>query len=165
MEVLVTQSCPTLCDPMDCSPLGSSVHGILQARVLEWVAILLFSRRSSRPRDQTQISYIAGRFFTVWATRETLVFSAVLQITTDLVCHSFHVIGVQARLSWVSCLGFHELHWRCQPSCLLWGSGASLKPVQMVGNVQFPTVSRGSQGGVRPSAPQFTTWLWLLQGQ
>ena len=51
----VSQSCPTLCDPMDCSPPGSSVHGIFQARVLEWVAIS-FSRRSSRPRNRTQVS-------------------------------------------------------------------------------------------------------------
>ena len=56
------QSCPTLCDPMDCSPSGSSVHRILQARILEWVAIS-FSRGSSRPRDRTQVSYIAGRRF------------------------------------------------------------------------------------------------------
>ena len=48
MCVLVAQSCPTLCDPVDCSPPGSSVHGILQARILEWVAIL-FSRGSSQP--------------------------------------------------------------------------------------------------------------------
>ena len=66
---LVTQSCPTLCDPKDYNSPGSSVHGILQARILERVAIP-FSRGSSQPRDQTQISHIAGRFFTVWATRE-----------------------------------------------------------------------------------------------
>ena len=60
--VLVTQSCPTLCDPMDGSLLGSSVHGILQARIPEWVAIL-FSR-SAWTRDWTQASCIAGRFFT-----------------------------------------------------------------------------------------------------
>ena len=53
-----------LCDPVDCSPPGSSVHGILQARILEWVAIS-FSRGSSRPRDQTQISRIAGRRFNI----------------------------------------------------------------------------------------------------
>ena len=53
--VLVAQSCPTPCDPMDCSPSGSSVHGILQARVVEWVAIP-FSRGSSWTRDQTQVS-------------------------------------------------------------------------------------------------------------
>ena len=60
--VLVVQLCPTLCDPMDCSPPGSSVHGILQAGILEWVAIA-FSRGSSRPRDWTQVSCIAARFF------------------------------------------------------------------------------------------------------
>ena len=58
---------PTLCNPMDCSPPGSSVHGILQARILEWVAIP-FSRGSSWPRDGTWVSRMAGRFFTVWAT-------------------------------------------------------------------------------------------------
>jgi len=66
---LVAQSCLTLSDPVDCSPPGSSVHGILQARILEWVAIS-FSRGFSRPRDQTRVSCIAGRFFTNWATRE-----------------------------------------------------------------------------------------------
>ena len=60
---LVTELCLTLCDPMDCSPpCSSSVHGILQARILEWVAIPL-SRGSSRLRDQTQVSCIEGRFF------------------------------------------------------------------------------------------------------
>ena len=61
-ESEVTQSCPTLCDPMDCSLPGSSVRGILQARILEWVAIS-FSRRSSQPRDQTQVSHITGRCY------------------------------------------------------------------------------------------------------
>ena len=65
----VAQSCPTLCDPTDCSLPGSSIHGIFQARVLEWVAIS-YSRGSSWPRDRTQVSHIAGRRFTVWATRE-----------------------------------------------------------------------------------------------
>ena len=60
--VVVTQSCLTLCDPMDWSLLGSSVHGILQARILEWVAIP-FSRGSSPPRDWTQVFCVAGRFF------------------------------------------------------------------------------------------------------
>ena len=59
-------------DPVDCSPPGSSVHGMSQARILEWVAIP-FSRGSSWPRDQTHFSWIAGRFFTVWATREASV--------------------------------------------------------------------------------------------
>ena len=68
----VAQSCPTLCDPMDCSLPGSSLHGILQARVLEWVAIP-FSRGSSWPRDRTRVSLIAGRCFNLWATREALL--------------------------------------------------------------------------------------------
>ena len=64
LKVKVAQSCPTLCDPMD-----YLVHGILQARILEWVAFPL-SRGSSQPRNQTQVSHIAGGFFTSWATRE-----------------------------------------------------------------------------------------------
>ena len=63
VKALVTQSYPTLCDPMDCSPPGSSVHGILQARILEWVAISL-SRDSSQVRDRTRFSCNAGRLFT-----------------------------------------------------------------------------------------------------
>ena len=59
----VAQSCLTLCDPMYCSPPGFSVHGILQARILEWVA-MPSSWVSSQPRDQTQVSHIAGGFFT-----------------------------------------------------------------------------------------------------
>ena len=64
MKVKVVQSCPTLCNPTD-----YTVHGILQARILEWVAFP-FSRGSFQPRDWTQVSCIAGRFFTSWATRE-----------------------------------------------------------------------------------------------
>ena len=67
-KAIVTQSRLTLRDPRDCSPPDSSVHGILQARILVWVAIP-FSRWSSRPRDRTQVSYITGGFLTVWATR------------------------------------------------------------------------------------------------
>ena len=68
----VTQSCLTLCDPTDCSPPGSSVHGILQARILERIAILV-SRGFSRTGDQTRVSCIAGRFFPVGATGKTKV--------------------------------------------------------------------------------------------
>ena len=81
-ESEVAQSCLTLCDPRDCSPPGSSVHGIFQARVLEWVAIS-FSRGSSQLRDWTLVSCIAGRHFTIWATREVLKFhlSCALALT------------------------------------------------------------------------------------
>ena len=71
VKVLAPQSCVTVCDPVDCRPPGSSVHGILQARILEWVAIS-FSRGSSQPSDWTQVSCTAGRFFTIWATKEDL---------------------------------------------------------------------------------------------
>ena len=63
------QSCLSLCDPMDCSPPGSSVHVISQTRILEWVAIS-FSKGSSPPRDQTWVSCLPGGFFTNWAIRE-----------------------------------------------------------------------------------------------
>ena len=64
---LVMQSCPTLCNPTDCSPPSSSAHGILQARILKWTAIP-FSRGSCRPRDQALFSCVVGTFFAMWAT-------------------------------------------------------------------------------------------------
>ena len=64
VKVKVSQSCLTLCEA-----LAYTVHGILQARILEWVAVP-FSRGSSQPRDRTHTSHIAGGFFTSWATRE-----------------------------------------------------------------------------------------------
>ena len=84
----VDQSCPTLCNPMDCSSSGSSVPGILQARVLEWVAYP-FYRGSSWPRNWTRVSWIVGRFFTSWATREALC--------TWILCYSTSfILDVQA---------------------------------------------------------------------
>ena len=74
LTCFITQLCPTLCHSMDCNPPSSSVHGIFQARILERVAIfLLLLPGSSWPRDRTQISCIAGGFFTVWTTGETLI--------------------------------------------------------------------------------------------
>ena len=66
-KVKVAQSCPTLCDPMD-----YIVHAILQVRILEWV-VFPVSRESSQPRDWTQVSHSAGRFFTSWATKEAKI--------------------------------------------------------------------------------------------
>ena len=66
VKVKVAQSCPTLCDPID-----HTVYEILQARILEWIAFP-FSSRSSQPRDRTQVSRVASRFFTSWAPREAL---------------------------------------------------------------------------------------------
>ena len=73
-EVKVTQLCPTLFNPM-----GYTVHAILQARILEWVAVP-FSRGSFQPRDQTQVSHITRGFFTSWATREAHVYHRLLKI-------------------------------------------------------------------------------------
>ena len=77
--MLVTQSCLTLCDPVDCSLLGSSVLGILQATILEWV-VNSFSRGSSPLRDQIQVSCFASRFFTIWATREVFIYYIYIYI-------------------------------------------------------------------------------------
>ena len=68
-ESYITQSCPTLCNPMDCSLPGSSIYGIFQAKVLQWVAIS-FSRGSSQLRNRTRVSLIVGRRFTILATKE-----------------------------------------------------------------------------------------------
>ena len=74
VKMLVAQLSQTLCDPMDCSPSGFSVHGIFQARILEWFAIS-FSRGSSPPRIWTWVSCIAGRFFNRWAIGEIFTVS------------------------------------------------------------------------------------------
>ena len=71
LKVLAAQSCPTLCHSVDCSPPGSSVHVIFQARILEWAAIL-FSRGSSHPRDWTWVSCFAGRFFMIQDPKPTI---------------------------------------------------------------------------------------------
>ena len=91
--MLVAQSRPTLCNPMDCSPPGSSVHGILQARILEWIAIP-FSRGSSGPRDQILVSCIAGRFFTIWAIGK---FQLVYQSFSRCLWSSYYVLRAAVR--------------------------------------------------------------------
>ena len=73
---LVARSCLTVCNPMDCSPPGPSVHGILQASILER-AIIPFSRGLSQPRDGTRVSCIAGRFFTILSHQGSQVWGDV----------------------------------------------------------------------------------------
>ena len=130
--VLVARLCLTLCDPVDYNPPGSSIHGILQARLLEWVA-MPFSRGSSQPRDWTLVSCIAGRFFTIWATREVLrekgaeglgnpefLFLLVLLLISkpELECW-WKVNMSRSGLSWVSlvqhfhCYGKNDIHNSC----------------------------------------------------
>ena len=101
----VIQSCPALCNRTDCSPPGSSVHGILQARILEWVDIP-FSRGSSQPRDQTWVSCIAGRFFTIWATREAQILPYLcvnIYRKKDNVCRIYCYLWVKAPTRVLEC--------------------------------------------------------------
>ena len=90
VSVLVAQLCPTHCDPMGWGLPGSSIHGIFQARILEWLAIP-FSRGSSWPRDRTPVSHIVGRHFTIWATMFPL-YSYKKNFNM--------IIGAEAAMSW-----------------------------------------------------------------
>ena len=98
---LVTQSLPTLCVPIDCSLPGSSVLGLLYARILEWVA-MPSSRGSFQPRDRTKFSHIASGFFTIWTTREAQDEAAEGGRSLDLTGHG--------RVLWFSSKG-QSLVW------------------------------------------------------
>ena len=101
---------------MDCSLLGSSIHGILQARVLEWVAIS-FSRGSSWPRDRTWVSHIAGRCFTIWATREATQAWYLTTLWVLCVSHHFPRLSVSSfqclsvSSSWSTWLSSQSPNW------------------------------------------------------
>ena len=84
-QVKVTQSCPILCNPMD-----YTVHGILQARILECVA-LSFSWGSSQPRNQTQVYHIAGGFFTSWAIREAQSYEVIKKGLSSAMIYSLKI--------------------------------------------------------------------------
>ena len=84
----------SVCDPVGCSPPSSSVHGILQAIILEWAAIR-FSWGSSWLRDQIWVPYIAGRFFTIWATREALKYYSIeLWFNGEIICRVIWIFKV-----------------------------------------------------------------------
>ena len=97
-ESEVTQSCPTLFDPMDCSLPDSSIHGMFQA-MLEWVAIS-FSRRSSQPRGWIRVSRIVGRCFTIWATREA--FNNMIMIFNDNILKNYNATSQPGYWYWWS---------------------------------------------------------------
>ena len=104
----VTQSCLTLCDPMDCCSPGFSINGIFQA--LEWVAIS-FSRGSSRPRGWTLVSHIISRCFTIWATREVLSISVNMQLIARALNFSTTFLYIKKKFNWKLialqyCVGF-----------------------------------------------------------
>ena len=102
---LVAQLCPTLCNPTDCSPPGSSVPGILQVRILEWVAIP-FSRRSFEPRNRIWVSCIAGRFFIIRAIRKTLADSLSRNKKRKNLGEFGHWILVYYKFRWSKCTAF-----------------------------------------------------------
>ena len=104
VKVLVAQLCLTLCDPMDCSLPGFSVHEILQARILEWVAIP-FPRGSSEPRGWTRVSRIAGRFFTIWAIRE-----AQTRIYTHTYTYTYTHTCTHSITHYISCVIMHVIY-------------------------------------------------------
>ena len=112
-----SQCCSVMSDSLwpHCSLLGSSVHGILQASILEWVAVP-FSRVSSKPRDQTQVFHIAGRFFTIWVTREAPRTLAWVAFTFS---RGFSWLRNQTRVSWIA--GRFFISWaRGRPRKLEW---------------------------------------------
>ena len=119
------KSCLTLCDFMDCSPPGSSVHGILQARILERVAIS-FSRGSSQPRDWTWVSCIAGRIFTDWATKGRMDWFDLLAVQGTLKS-LFQHHNLKASILWSSAffmVQFSHLYMTLEklekPKCRFW---------------------------------------------
>ena len=132
------------CDPMGCSPPSSSVHGILQTRILEWVAIP-FARGSSRPKNRSWVSHIAGRFFFLWSTREAQCSHRVKQQTRPamtsvdaLVCGATS----QSRSRLERCLMLAEVTWQGR-----WGrTGTALK------------------GQVSQSIRQGKSWMELWRG-
>ena len=103
----VTKLCPTLCEPVDCSLPGSSVYGISQARILEWVAVSS-SRGSSRPRNQTHISCVScigRRILYHWSTREAMFIIILL-----LMASSYWALLVCQALHWIPSLLYFKLH-------------------------------------------------------
>ena len=106
-QTLDFRSCPTLCYSMDCSPPDSSVHGILQVRILEWVAIP-FSRGSSWTKDQILVSCIAGRFFMVWATREALII-LFWNLRFQVKVYKFLILSMQ--ITFISNMKSHQWRW------------------------------------------------------
>ena len=103
VKMLMTQLCPTLCDPMDCSPPGCSVHGILQARILEWVAMPSL-RGPSWPRNWTWVSCFTGRFFTIWTTRNPSEPLSQAKTNRSIInCCDSHCFGALFLLCWEFC--------------------------------------------------------------
>ena len=98
-EMLVAQLCLTLCDPMDCNPPGSSVHGILQARIMEWVAIP-FSRGSFWPRDWTRVSCIADVLY--WLSHQGAGITITSCLNCERICSDIYEFRGRQKLSHIN---------------------------------------------------------------
>ena len=126
--VLAAQSGLTVRDPMDRSPPGSSVHGVPQPRIVEWVA-MPFSRRSSQLRDRTPITCSTGRFFTIWATREIYIITYYI-CKAYILCMYVHLYICKAYFR-VSTLHLNIILWwwgadkKSASSGFLWSSVSS----------------------------------------
>ena len=154
---------------MDCSPPGSSIHGIFQARIWEWVAIS-FSRGSSQPRDQTWVSCIAGRRFTIWATREALVIyrheSWVVKNSGDQRIDAFELWCWRRllRVPWTARRSNQSILKEIGPGCSLEGMMLKLK-LQYFGHLMQrvdsleKTLMLGGIGGRRRRGRQRMRWL------
>ena len=122
----VAQLCLTICSFMDCSLPSSSVHGILQARLLEWVATP-FSRVCSWCRYQTQVSCIVGRFFTIWATKEAQshclsIHSTIMSWVYNTPCAKYYPRLWEHKGSWCGHCPHHSKAYKQVISNLKWSN-------------------------------------------
>ena len=173
VKVLVIQSCLTLCEPMDCSPPGSSVHGILQAGILEWV-VMPFSRGSSWPRDWTWVSCIAGRFFPVWAAREATSIK-VRNISQLCRVTGWNLIKGHMEPPWEYrlLLGAHSVRWSWFYSAQQVGEGSGWlkiksQPCQLTAEwpeTWYLSVSPHTDSGWRRLLPELTLNVSLSYAQ
>ena len=157
MLVKVAQLCPTLCEPMD-----YTVHGILQARILEWVAFP-FSKGSSQPRDWTQVSHIGGGFFTSWATREAQEYwsgssrprnRTGVSLPTELSIRGAYICKMVAYKPCFEAPGQY-----CRSLCL----GTWFEVHQIVLNINFGegTLCKIQSGSTLSADPSSLMWLGL----
>ena len=119
VRVLVAQWRPTPCNPTDCSPPGSSVRGILQTWILEWVA-MPSSRQSSWPRNRTQIPGIAGRFSTDWAMRGALTCTGVIILSAGFLAYALSCLPLHLHVAARIILVFFTYSPHCKLSRVLW---------------------------------------------
>ena len=160
-SVLVIQSCLTLHNTMDCSLAGSYVHGILQARIVEWIAIS-FSR-GSRPRDQTWVSHIRGIFFTIWATREKEKTLMEKTLESPLDSKEIKPVNPKGNQPWVF-IGMTDAE-----APILWPLDAksnSLEKTLMLGK-RLRAKREGGQQRIDGwmASPSQWTWVWASSGR